>query len=175
MKEATGTNGEKYHVGDPVLDLAQGRPMIILDIPDHDLQSWSEANGYQLQDNYGNSRFSVEPTQDVVTCAYVGGQIKNEPSRTYSFPVARIRLIESHRADHGRPVAERVVAEVLGDLFVEALRSDDTDPEALAELAANAGIGSLAEEVADERINGLGEPEPEGEEEEEESIEEAAD
>jgi hypothetical protein len=113
-----------YHIGDPVMDAAQGRPMVVLDVPDHTVASWSEANGYDLMENYANSKFDPAPDEAVVECVYVS-DVRSEPSKTYTFPVSRVRLIDVHHADGGRRVYERAVRGFLTALFAVADESEE--------------------------------------------------
>ena len=108
-----------YHIGDPVMDAAQGRPMIVLDAPDETVAEWSDANNYDLTDNYANAKFGCHEDEAVVECVYVS-DVRSEPSKTYTFPASRVRLIDVHHADGGRRVYERVVRGFLAALFVAA-------------------------------------------------------
>ncbi len=85
---------------------------------------WSEANNYNLLDNYGNSRFDAtndDRVFDVVYCS----NLKSRPSKTYAYPESRLGRIESETADAGRQVADRVVVTVLEKLFERAATDDD--------------------------------------------------
>lgn len=109
----------EYHIGDPVMDAAQGRPMVVLEAPDQTVAEWSDANGYDLLGNYANSKFDPSPDEGVVECVYVS-DVRSEPSKTYTFPVSRVRLIDVHHADDGRRVYERAVRGFLAALFAMA-------------------------------------------------------
>jgi len=93
----------EYKVGDPVVDLAQGRPMLVVRTPAKNMAEWSGDNGYDLAENYANSKFDPQPDEPVVECVYVS-DIRSEPSKTYTFPVSRVALIDVHHADDGRRV-----------------------------------------------------------------------
>jgi hypothetical protein len=143
-----------YHIGDPVMDAAQGRPMVVVDAPEQTVAAWSDANGYDLLDNYANAKFDPAPDEPVVECVYVS-DVRSEPSKTYTFPVSRTRLIDAHHADDGRRLADRVRIDLLGDLMAAAAEfSDDgISPEAIMAVARHAGIDDettdVAREVAD--------------------------
>ena len=137
-------SAQPYRIGDPVIDLAQGRPMVVVDAPQQDVGDWSEANDYDLQDNYANSRFGPKLSEPVVECVYVG-DIRSEPSKTYTFPVSRCKLIEVHHADDGRRVADRVVATLAEDIL-EAAAAVDGGP-AVGRVAAV--LQQAAPEVGD--------------------------
>lgn len=129
-----------YHVGDPVVDLAQGRPMIVLDAPDLTVAEWSDANGYDLQGNYANGKFGPADDEAVVECVYVS-DVRSEPSKTYTFPVSRVALIDAHHADDGRRVYERAVRGVLAAMFAVAADAVERDPVESLHLIAEAATG----------------------------------
>jgi len=106
-----------YNIGDPVVDLAQGRPMIVLEAPTETVAEWSDRNGYELTENYANGKLGATSTEPVVRCAYVS-DVRSEPSKDYTFPTSRVALIDSHHADDGRRIADRVTVYVLEELFV---------------------------------------------------------
>ena len=130
---------QPYRIGDPVMDAAQGRPMIVLSAPEQTVDEWSDANGYDLQGNYANGKFDPADGEAVVECVYVS-DVRSEPSKTYTFPVSRVRLIDAHHADDGGRIAERVRVELMSDLIAAA---NDTDMERLTPIA----ICALAEKV----------------------------
>lgn len=135
---------QPYRIGDPVIDLAQGRPMVVVDAPQQDVHDWSEANDYDLQGNYANSRFGPALSEPVVECVYVG-DIRSEPSKTYTFPVSRCKLIEVHHADDGRRLADRIAAELVDDILEAAAAVDG--PPAVGRVAAV--LQQAAPEVGD--------------------------
>ena len=142
-----------YKVGDPVIDAAQGRPMVVLDAPNQTVAEWSEANNYDLRENYANSKFDAAADEFVVRCAYVS-DVRSEPSKDYTFPVSRVRLIDAHHADDGKRVADRVAVDLLERLFGAALDCDHTPTVAdVAALVAEAGVddevASLGQELAE--------------------------
>jgi len=127
-----------YHVGDPVVDLAQGRPMVVLDAPDLTVSEWSDINDYDLQGNYANSKFDPADDEGVVECVYVS-DVRSEPSKTYTFPVSRVALIDAHHADDGRRIYERAVRGVLAAMFAVAPHVTERDSiEGLHAIAENA-------------------------------------
>jgi hypothetical protein len=152
-----------YQIGDPVMDAAQGRPMVVLAASDETVAAWSDANGYDLQDNYANGKFDPAPDEAVVECVYVS-DVRSEPSKTYTFPVSRVRLIDAHHADDGERVAERVRTGLLADLMAAAAEfSDDgISPEAIMAVARHAGVDDERTDVARELADAdtLEAPEP---------------
>jgi hypothetical protein len=134
-----------FRVGDPVVDLAQGRPMVVLAAPDETVREWSDREGYDLMDNYANSKFSPTPDEPVVECVYVS-DVRSEPSKSYTFPVSRCCLIDAHHADDGRRLYERVARDVLETLIVQA-GDDFGGDDSMATLARRAG---LPEDLVDE-------------------------
>lgn len=142
---------QPYHVGDPVVDLAQGRPMLVLESPETTVDEWSAENGYQLMDNYANSKLDTTPSMPVVRCVYLS-DIRSEPSKDYTFPASRVALIDAHHADDGRRIHERVQLQVLEELFDAAYRSGSDRTlsvlEGLTEDALGKDVTSEARELA---------------------------
>lgn len=155
-----------YHIGDPVVDLAQARPMVVLDAPEQSVAEWSGDNGYDLTENYANAKLGVAPDECVVRCAYLS-DLRSEPSKDYTFPESRVALLDAHHADDGRRIYDRVAVDVLTRVFLGAwyirngLNADDT-VEAAAEEAGFEGLLSEARELADVelRFDGDSEPDP---------------
>lgn len=143
-----GRMGQPYRIGDPVVDLAQGRPMVVLAAPDQTVAEWSDAEGYDLMGNYANSKFDPMPNETVVECVYVS-DVRSEPSKTYTFPISRVALIDAHHADDGRRLADRVAVDLLESLFGAALDVEHTPSvDAVAALVAEAGIDEELQRVA---------------------------
>ena len=141
-----------FCTGDPVMDAAQGRPMVVLNAPNQTVAEWSEANNYDLTENYANSKFDAVDDEFVVRCAYVS-DVRSEPSKDYTFPVSRVRLIDAHHADDGMRVADRVAVDLLERLYGAAIDHDHTPTVAdVAALVAEAGVdedvASLGQELA---------------------------
>jgi hypothetical protein len=149
--DATTDVQQPYRIGDPVMDAAQGRAMIVLDAPAQTVAEWSDANGYDLQDNYANGKFDPDADEAVVECVYVS-DVRSEPSKTYTFPVSRCRLIDAHHADDGNRVAERVELQLLEQLFGVVRDSDaeSIDVVELIGIAEAAGVDSGLIRLADE-------------------------
>jgi len=153
-------NGEEIRVGDVAIDVTQGTPVHVLEDTELTAAEWSEANDYELCENYGNSRVGASPDDRVFDVVYCS-RAKSEPSRTYAFPESRLLRIETEAADDGRPVADRAVLNVLEQLFDLAMNLDSewaVEPndfeDALAKLVKNhseqlAEVGIEARELAD--------------------------
>ena len=122
--------GHPYRIGDPIMDAAQGRPMVVVATPEYTVAEWSNSNDYDLAGNYANAKFDPRADEPVVECVYVS-DVRSEPSKTYTFPVSRCRLIDVHHADDGRRLYDRVVRDVLEALFAtaasEAMASSEGD------------------------------------------------
>lgn len=138
---------QPFRIGDPVMDAAQGRAMVVVAAPDETVAEWSEREGYDLLENYANSKFSPDPTEAVVECAYVS-DVRSEPSKTYTFPVSRCVLIDVHHADGGRRLASRVEVELLADMYRSV--EGDQDRGTVTFLAEQAGVSSDAIDEARE-------------------------
>lgn len=131
--------------------------MIVVDAPDETVAEWSDANDYDLVGNYANSKFQPDPTEGVVECVYVS-DVRSEPSKTYTFPVSRVALIDVHHADDGRRLYDRVVVDVLDRLFQTARRAsgDDywevRDPVTVVETVARWALEGQEDDRVDEAI-----------------------
>jgi hypothetical protein len=139
-----------YKIGDPVMDGAQGRPMVVVNAPDETVSEWSEANNYDLLDNYANGRFDPDPDEAVVECVYVS-DVRSEPSKTYTFPTSRVWLIDVHHADGGRRLAGRVVVETLAAVMQAADEFADV-PINRADVGQLARYAGMDESVVSEAL-----------------------
>lgn len=128
-----------YRIGDPVMDAAQGRPMIVIDAPDETVATWSESNDYDLTANYANEKFGASTGEPVVECIYVS-DVRSEPSKTYTFPASRLRLIDVHHADDGRRLYDRVARDLLEAVFAAAMQADDVALDTVVRLSRRAGV-----------------------------------
>lgn len=136
-------------IGDVVLDLAQGRPMQVVDRAADSVAIWERANDYDLTGNYGNSRLGATAEDAVFTCVYTGS-IKSEPSKTYDFPESRLARIETEAA-HGEIVQETFAIELLADMVEAAADWDEDGMAAKVTLAANhAGVPNKVVNAAGE-------------------------
>lgn len=143
-----------YQTGDPVVDLAQGRPMIVLDAPDETAREWSDRENYELAENYANGKLDTTDDDAVVRCVYVS-DIRSEPSKDYTFPTSRVALIDAHHADDGRRVAERVRLDLLESMMRATVASDreGLTPIAIGAMAEQAGVSGEVIDVALELAN----------------------
>jgi hypothetical protein len=142
-----------FKIGDPVVDLAQGRPMVVLDAPDETVREWSDRENYDLTDNYANGKLGAIDDEPVVRCVYVS-DIRSEPSKDYTFPISRVALIDAHHADDGRRLYDRVAVEVLARAFESMHRYEtfeDHDIDAVARHIGGVapGVVEAARELAD--------------------------
>jgi len=55
----------EIQVGDVCLDLTQGRPVHVVEDLQQTAAEWSEANNYELCENYGNDRLEGPPVDRV--------------------------------------------------------------------------------------------------------------
>lgn len=137
-----------YKIADPVVDLAQGRPMVVLEAPNQTVSEWTEENSYDLKSNYANDKLDTDSDDYVVRCVYVS-DIRSEPSKDYTFPASRLRLIDVHHADDGRRVYDRVAVDLLEAMFAHALgRNEDLEAAWLQELAVAVGVDADAVDEA---------------------------
>jgi hypothetical protein len=147
-----GEDIDEIRVGDVCLDLAQGQPVHVINDTGLNAYNWSQQNDYEITENYGNSRFDASDDDRVVEVVYCSN-IKNEPSKSYAFPVSRLARVETEAADNGRQVADRLVVEALESLFGAAFRSGSeqtlTILEDLAEDAFGKDITGEGRELAE--------------------------
>jgi hypothetical protein len=149
-RDSEGRNPENLEVGEPVVDLAQGRPMVIVGRSDLDAKAWSEKHQYDLVGNYGNSRLNASEDDAVFRCVYVS-DISNEPSKDYSFPVSRLKRIEAHHADAvDLTIPQRVRKEFLVEILLCLKANGKNDASDLVAEAAETFLPVEAIEEADE-------------------------
>lgn len=110
-------------VGDVALDLAQGRPVHVIEATGQTAAEWSDANDYELTENYGNGRLGASDDDRVFEVVYCSNA-KSEPSKTYAMPESRLLRIETEAADDGRPVYQRAVRDTLEALFGQYIGED---------------------------------------------------
>lgn len=130
-------------LADPVMDAAQGRPMIVLEPVTETVAEASERISYDLTSNYGNKKFGVTPDEPAVVCRYVS-DVSNDPNKPYTFPRSRLRLIDAHHADGGERLYDRVQRDVLERLFDAAFRSGQDRTLAILEGLAQDAVGKDA-------------------------------
>jgi len=140
---------DPIQVGDVCLDLTQGRPVHVVEDLQQTAAEWSDANNYELCENYGNGRLGASDDDAVYEVVYCSSA-KSEPSKTYAMPESRLLRVETEAADNGRPVADRAARNVLESLFAAAHHDDAPDTQALKTLAYSAGIEmAIVDEAAE--------------------------
>ena len=142
---------DEIQVGDVCLDLCQGRPVHVIEGTLRTAAEWSNDNGYDLVENYGNARLGTTPNDLVYEVVYCS-DATSQPSKTYAMPESRLLRVETEAADEGRPVADRVALDVLEGLFDAAYRSGSDRTlsilEALAQDALGKDVTNEARELA---------------------------
>lgn len=126
-----------FAIGDPVVDLANGRNMVIVDQAAESVTEWNERNDYNLLENTGNSRLRVGEGDPVFTCVYVNG-VDSQPSKTYDFPSSRLGRAEYENAADAT-VYELVARDVFRRLFAAALPDEETEADWLEGMASYVG------------------------------------
>jgi hypothetical protein len=106
--------------GDVALDLAQGRPVQVVDHAADSVTEWEQSHDYDLLENYGNKRLNASADDTVWTCVYVG-QIRSRPTKSYDFPESRLARIETEAA-----LGERVQAVIVREFVRDVLNGSDT-------------------------------------------------
>jgi hypothetical protein len=128
---------DDFQLGDPVIDLANGRNMVIIDQAAESVTEWNEHNDYDLLGNTGNSRLRVGEGDPVFTCVYVTG-VDSQPSKTYDFPSSRLGRAEYENAADAT-VYELVTRDVFRRLFAAALPEEETEADWLEGMASYRG------------------------------------
>ena len=114
-------------IGDVCLDLAQGRPVLVVSDTRQTAAEWSGDNNYDLVENYGNARLGTTPDDRVFDVVYCS-DAKSKPSKTYAYPESRLLRIEAEAAtDDGLRVHERIARDVLEDVFSAAYHAAGGD------------------------------------------------
>ncbi|WP_435552737.1 hypothetical protein [Natrinema sp. CGMCC1.2065] len=132
--------------GDVALDRTQGRPVHVLEDTGQTVLQWTNENGYDLLDNYGNGRCGATAEDRVFEVVYCSS-IQSEPSKIYAMPESRLDRVETEKADGGRQVYDRIVVDVLDQLFQRAGRDDEQAVAVLEAYATDAGVDA---DVVDE-------------------------
>ena len=145
---------DDIQLGDVVIDLAQGRPMQVIEAYDERAAAFSEGKSFDLLEVYGNERLGVTADDRVYECVYCSS-IKSEPSRSYAFPESRIARVDVNAADGGPRLSDRIARQVLADLFAAA---NESDVDTLGGIATKAFDETLARDALE-----LAETRPEGE------------
>lgn len=125
---------DDFEVGDPVIDLANGRNMVIVRQVADRTDTHSENENYDFLSNTGNERLRTSPSDPVFECVYTNS-VASTPSKTYDFPSSRLGRPEYESVDDVRRVRDQVAVEVLESLFRATAA-----PEGLATIAEFAGL-----------------------------------
>jgi len=131
---------DDFQVGDPVVDLATGRTMLVVDRVADRTDEHSEREGFDFLENTGNERLRTSPADPVFECVYVTS-VSSTPSKSYDFPSSRLGRPQYENVDGVRRVNELVAIDLLERLFDA---SDD-----VPRLAAEASAAGVAEETID--------------------------
>lgn len=136
-------------VGDVALDLAQGRPVHVLEATGQTADEWSDANNYELTENYGNDRLGASADDRVFEVVYCSNA-KSKPSKTYAMPESRLLRLETEAADDGWPVYQRAVRDALEDIF-RVFIGEDEESTVTTTLTEQFGVELVdeAKELAD--------------------------
>jgi len=143
---------DDFEIGEPAIDTATGRSVVIVDRAADRTDDHSDAEGYDFLENYGNQRTRARAADPVYTAVYVSS-IQSKPSKSYDFPSSRLGRPEYENVDGVDRVYEMVARDVLEQLFVgasavglDALAVESTRG-ALQRIALEAGVD---EDVVDE-------------------------
>lgn len=159
---------DDFALGDVCIDLATGRSVQVVGLPDQTVSEWSEANDYDLTDNYANERTRVRPADPVVECVYVSS-VQSEPNGPrgsseggYTFPSSRLARVTVESVEGVRRPYDAIAVDVLRRFFEVALDAEwdesVTRSKAAAKTAFDTGLVKEAYELADveQRFGGEG-------------------
>lgn len=114
---------DDFQTGDPCIDLATGRAVVVVDVPGQTVMEWSADNGYSLLANYANQRCRAHEDDPVVECVYVAS-VRSEPNGPrgsdeggYTFPSSRLARVTIESIDGVRRVYDAVAVDVLRQLY----------------------------------------------------------
>lgn len=147
---------DDIQLGDVCLDLAQGRPVMVVGTHDGDAAEWSDRNDYDLCGNYANARLGASPTDAVYDCVYCSS-LKSEPGKDYAFPESRLVRVE-HESAAGERLQTRLARQALADLFAAAHEGDVDTLGGIASKAFDEDLAREALELAETRD--VADPEP---------------
>lgn len=146
-----------FAIGDPVIDLATGRTVVIVDHVANRTDKHSEREDYEFLENYGNSRLRANASDPVYEVVYVNS-LQSKPSKSYDFPSSRLGRPTYEKVEGVRRVYDRVALDVLKRLFATGDNHDDElELDSLELIAKRAGLGAStideARELADVETN----------------------
>lgn len=143
---------DDFQIGDPAIDTATGRSVVIVDRAADRTDDHSDAEGYDFLENYGNQRTRARAADPVYTAVYVSS-LQSKPTKSYDFPSSRLGRPEYENVEGVDRVYEMVARDLLERLFVagtefdvDAIATDD-GRGIVQRLALEAGVG---EDVVDE-------------------------
>ena len=142
-----------FAIGDPAIDLATGRSVVIVDHVANRTDDHSDHAGYDFLQNYGNSRLRAKPSDPIYEAVYVNS-LQSKPSKSYDFPSSRLGRPKYENVDGVRRIYDRVALDVLKRLFATRDNPDDElELDSLESIARRAGLGAStideARELAD--------------------------
>lgn len=124
---------DDFRVGDPAIDLATGRTVVLVDRVAERTDDHSEREGYDFLDNYGNKRLRTNEADPVFEAVYVNS-LSSKPSKSYDFPTSRLGRPLYENVDGVDRIYDVVARDVLKRLFfasdafdLDALAADDPD------------------------------------------------
>jgi hypothetical protein len=141
---------DDFRVGDPVIDLATGRAMVVVDVPGETVAEWSDREGYDLTENYANERTRADPNDPVIEAVYTAS-VQSEPNGPrssdeggYTFPSSRLGRPTIESIEGVRRVFDEVAVDVVRRLAVaaesDAVTTDVSGPAVLRQILAESDL-----------------------------------
>lgn len=135
--------------GDPVVDLATGRNLIVVRRTADRSDEFDERQSYDFLGNYGNERLRAQPADPVYECVYVAG-LGSKPTKSYDFPSARLGRPRYENVDGVRRVYDEVTEDLLRRMFRVAEGLELSSPDEVEVLSAIAGAAGVPTELIEE-------------------------
>lgn len=161
---------DDFRLGDVCVDLATGRSVQVVGLPNQTVAEWSGDNDYDLLDNYANERTRARPNDPVVECVYVSS-VQSEPNGPrgaseggYTFPSSRLARVTVESVNGVRRPYDAIAVDVLRGLFKTAMTAewdamvDDLESLARGGVELDDDVVAEARELADveHRFGGSG-------------------
>ncbi|MDY6779093.1 MAG: hypothetical protein SV760_00790 [Halobacteria archaeon] len=130
---------DDFDLGDPAIDLATGRTVVIVDRVADRTDKHSERENYEFTENYGNERTRVNDADPVFEAVYVNS-LSSKPSKSYDFPSSRLGRPEYENVDGVDRVYDLVARDVLEAVFDSMLRNQKLDADDVEAVAKHIGV-----------------------------------
>lgn len=139
-----------FKVGDPVVDLAQGRRMTIVGTTGETAAEADRDRPFDILENYGNARLRVREGDPMYTCVYTSQVGTSPPSQKYDMPSSRLGRPLYENVDGVDRVWNTIARAALAAAFGAMLRNASIDDDEVEATAAH--VGGVDAEIVDEAL-----------------------